>query len=187
MKIHPLRRTYINKEKLFFISDTHFYHANVMKYANRPFTDVNHMNEEMIKRWNEVVPKDGIVILCGDFGFASASKLKEIRDRLNGTIIFIAGNHDNENNIKYKGEYIFDEIHLMINIAVLDEDAKGGKQYITCCHYPMESYYNSRYGAWLVYGHHHGTYDKLYDVGVDNNDFYPVSYNKLKEIYNNSK
>ena len=63
MKIHIKN---IDKDKIFFTSDTHFFHNNIIKYTNRPFKNVNEMNEELIKRWNSVVPKDGIVFHLGD-------------------------------------------------------------------------------------------------------------------------
>ena len=57
-------------DKVFFTSDTHFCHANVVEYSERPFRDVDEMNETLIHNWNEVVPKDGIVFHLGDFCFA---------------------------------------------------------------------------------------------------------------------
>lgn len=177
----PYKRTFIDKSKLFFTSDTHFYHTNILKYCNRPFSTVEDMNEAIINRWNSVIPKDGIVIHCGDFSFCTPKKTKEIIDRLNGTIILVCGNHDNKNNINLNGVCLFKYVESMINIVVNDSEANGGKQYITCCHYPMDSYYNSMYGAWMIYGHCHGTHEKDLDVGVDSHDFYPWSYNEVKE------
>lgn len=58
-----------NQNKLFFTSDTHFFHANIIKYANRPFGSVEEMNEELIRCWNETVPEDGVVYHLGNFSF----------------------------------------------------------------------------------------------------------------------
>lgn len=45
----------------FVLADTHFGHANVIKYDNRPFADVNEMDNKMIQNWNSVVkPSDTI-------------------------------------------------------------------------------------------------------------------------------
>lgn len=61
-------------DKVFFTSDTHFGHSNIIKYCNRPFKDKDEMNETLISNWNKVVPEDGIVIHCGDFAFAGGDK-----------------------------------------------------------------------------------------------------------------
>ena len=52
------------------------------------------MENELISRWNSVVKKDNIVYHLGDFGFTSASKTRELVNRLNGKIHLIKGNHD---------------------------------------------------------------------------------------------
>ena len=39
----------------FTISDTHFGHDNVIKYSNRPFKDVEEMNERLVELWNKTV------------------------------------------------------------------------------------------------------------------------------------
>ena len=39
-----------NKDKLFFTSDTHFFHANIIKHCNRPFTNTYEMNKQIVKK-----------------------------------------------------------------------------------------------------------------------------------------
>ena len=80
--------------KIFVISDTHFNHKNIIKYANRPFKNIEEMNEEIIKRWNNKVGNGDVVIHLGDFGMGSAKEITEIKNKLNGTIILLKGNHD---------------------------------------------------------------------------------------------
>ena len=41
--------------KVFFTSDTHFYHANIINFCKRPFANVETMNEALIENWNAVV------------------------------------------------------------------------------------------------------------------------------------
>jgi len=78
--------------KTFLISDTHFGHANIIKYCDRPFANVDEMDQAIIKNWNSVVAPDDKVYHLGD---VTLSKKKlYILDHLNGTKVLIRGNHD---------------------------------------------------------------------------------------------
>ena len=85
----------MEKQKIFFTSDLHFGHENVIRFDNRPFDTVEEMDEEMIKRWNAKVGKGDIVYVLGDFIWkAATNEAVSIIRRLNGQIILIKGNHD---------------------------------------------------------------------------------------------
>lgn len=83
---------------VFLTSDTHFGHANICKFTNsdgspvRPWDDVQEMDEEMVKRWNETVRPDDKVYHLGDV--VINRKHLSILDRLNGDKVLIKGNHD---------------------------------------------------------------------------------------------
>lgn len=53
--------------KVFFTSDTHFTHANIIRFCSRPFKNVEEMDETMIANWNRVVGENDIVFHLGDF------------------------------------------------------------------------------------------------------------------------
>jgi len=82
------------KDDAWVISDTHFGHANIIKYADRPFRSVEEMDNALIKNWNSVVGKQDQVLFLGDFSFAGCDKTLEYRNALNGDILFLLGNHD---------------------------------------------------------------------------------------------
>jgi calcineurin-like phosphoesterase family protein len=61
---------------------------------------------------------------------------------------------------------------------------------IVLCHYPMAHWDRRHYGSWHLFGHCHGRFEVMglaYDVGVDNNDFYPVSLDQVVEIMKGRK
>lgn len=82
--------------KIFITSDTHFNHKNIIEYTKRPFKTVKDMDEEIIKKWNNKVGKDDLVIHLGDFALGDKEEVKEIKKRLNGNIILLKGNHDHK-------------------------------------------------------------------------------------------
>ena len=88
--------------KIFIISDTHFGHEAIIRYCNRPFTSVEEMDQTMIKRWNETVSNNDIVIHLGDFALCGKDKTREIIQKLNGKKILIMGNHDNYSEQFYR-------------------------------------------------------------------------------------
>lgn len=84
----------MNETKIFFIGDMHFMHRNIIKYCNRPFSDIEDMTEKLIKNWNSVVGNNDIVYVVGDFALCGKQKIIEICQRLNGRKRLILGNHD---------------------------------------------------------------------------------------------
>ena len=78
----------------YFISDTHFYHKRVIEFEQRPFKSLEHMHEELIKRWNQRVKEDDTVIIVGDFNFGGVSQRNKLFKILKGHKVLIKGNHD---------------------------------------------------------------------------------------------
>lgn len=166
----------------FFTSDNHFNHSNIIKYSNRPFNDIQEMNETLIKRWNDKVTNNDIVYNLGDFHLGKNQNIPEIISRLKfKKLIFIKGNHDKslmEFYKNYKKSSLKDiEVHNFLEIKI-------DKQDITLCHFPMRSWNKSHYGSWNLFGHHHGTLKETLqnqlDVGVDCWNFYPLEFEEVK-------
>lgn len=89
------------KTKYFVIADTHFGHENVIRYCNRPFSTLDKMHYELIKRWNSVVANNDVVFVLGDFAFGKETVQKFV-PLLNGRKILIKGNHDSYPNEFYR-------------------------------------------------------------------------------------
>lgn len=89
--------------KTWFISDTHFGHVNILKYDERPFADIEEMNEELIKRWNKKVKNGDTVWFLGDFAmFNKKDYIQPILKRLNGIKNIVMGNHDTKSPQFYR-------------------------------------------------------------------------------------
>lgn len=80
--------------KKWFIADTHFSHANIIKYAGRPFATVDEMDCALIDNWNQCVGEDDQVFFLGDFGLGDVEHLRAICAQLKGNKVCIRGNHD---------------------------------------------------------------------------------------------
>ena len=79
---------------IYFTSDLHFYHENIIKSVNRPFKNAEQMNDTLIKNWNnKVQPHDEIYIL-GDFTMKGYTFATTILYQLKGKKHLIKGNHD---------------------------------------------------------------------------------------------
>ena len=79
---------------LFFTSDPHFGHKNIIKYANRPFKNIKEHDKALIENWNDVVTDNDTVICQGDFSLTKDDYTREIMGKLHGKKILIRGNHD---------------------------------------------------------------------------------------------
>lgn len=171
--------------KIFFTSDHHFGHTNIIKFSQRPFQDLQEMNETLIQRWNEKVGPDDVVYHLGDVALTKDREMvHNILERLNGTIYLIQGNHEGAAlNHRKRFAWIKDYHEL----SVKDADAPNGKRKIILFHYAMRVWRSDFRGTWHLYGHSHGNLpdkkDRLaFDVGVDCHDFYPLSYEEVKKI-----
>ena len=167
---------------IYFTSDTHFNHANIIKFCARPFASVEEMNTVLIQNWNSRVTNDDEIYILGDFSYkGSSADVNRLLSRLNGKKYLIRGNHDtfidNEDFDKTAFEWIKD--YYLLNYQ---------KTKIVLFHYPIfewDGYFNS---SIHLYGHVHNcgkhieqvkrltAMDKrAINVGVDVNDYFPVS------------
>lgn len=155
----------------FFTADEHYGHENIIRYCERPFEDVYEMNRALIIRHNEIVKPGDTVIHAGDFTLSNKVFAYGIVEKLNGNHFFLNGSHD----YWLKGRRDIAQI--------MDLTVDG--IFLVICHYAMRTWARSHYNSWQLYGHSHGKLPpigKQHDIGVDNNDFYPVSFELLKEI-----
>lgn len=173
--------------KYHFVSDCHYFHGNVIKYSNRPFSSVEDMNSQMIARWNKQVKPNDTVYHLGDFAFAKIEKIEYILTQLNGIKHFINGNHDKE--IKKNARRLIDGGYVR-SIKDYEEITIEG-QFIVLFHYPMVTFNKGHHGAIALHGHCHGSVTapgKQVDVGVDATfitgkaEYRPFSFNEIMKF-----
>ena len=80
--------------KELYISDLHFSHANAISFDNRPWKDINEMNEEIIRIWNERVTDEDDVWILGDISWTGPYETRCLIARLRGKKHWVTGNHD---------------------------------------------------------------------------------------------
>ena len=147
------------------ISDTHFFHQNVIEYSSRPWYTAQAMNQDMIRRWNEVIEPDTVIYHHGDVTFSNKEKAKSVIEKLNGYKILILGNHDRRSKGWFK-DVGFEEVHkapILLN-----------KHFLT--HAPMDPALPYEYN---IHGHVHDRDTGLnplryINVSVEKTNYYPV-------------
>jgi len=164
----------------FYISDHHFGHQNIIKYCNRPFKNVNEMNEYMIKMWNSVVNPLDTVIHGGDFSLTFVIHTATILKRLNGHKILVLGNHDH--SPKCMKNIGFNEVHSKYYFEEQDQ--------ILVMHYqetlqtvPWEI--RNKAVLWL-HGHNHSpgmsVLGKWVNIGVEAQNYVPKTKGQLLKM-----
>lgn len=158
--------------KYFFTADEHYGHKKTIEYSNRPFITIEEMDQTLITNHNEIVTENDITIHAGDFTLWKNIQgiYEKYINQLNGKHVFLKGSHDYW--LKWhKSQQIWEQI--------ID------KHYFVVCHYAMKTWARSHYNSFQLFGHSHGRLEptgKQHDIGVDNNNFYPVSSDEIINI-----
>ena len=176
--------------RIFFTSDTHYGHENIIHFCKRPFASVKEMDAYLIDRWNNVVGPNDYIFHLGDFCFKGSQYWDNILNQLNGHKFLIIGNHD-EKNLRDGAMYKFDWVGFQAIVLI-------GSQKIYLNHHPFLCYGGTYHDnpTWQLFGHVHSgpgangkdinrmqyLFPTQYDVGVDNNNFTPVSFEQIKTI-----
>ena len=176
---------------VFFTSDTHFNHENILRFCNRPFKDIAEHDQVLIDNWNSVVGPEDTVFHLGDFCFGAPHKVIDIRKQLNGHIYLIKGNHD-DRNIQRSLYPLFEDVLYQARISINKRDVYLNHFPFLCfAHWNPDVYQDDV--AYALSGHTHlcknntGFDAKFisnylctqYDVGVDLNEFTPISWKEI--------
>ena len=145
----------------YYISDLHFGNKNIIACDHRPFSDVDEMDAEIIRRWNSTVTSRDDVVILGDLAFFSASYANEVLAKLNGHLFLIQGNHD---HFVQKKDFLKERFGWIRPYAELSDNNRK----VVLCHYPVFCY-NGQYlftrtgepRTYMLYGHTHNTMDEV--------------------------
>lgn len=185
--------------RTFFTADQHFGHRNIIDFCDRPFKDVDHMNEMLITLWNDTVAPDDTVFVLGDFAMGKIDTTLKIVGRLNGTKVLVPGNHDRcwtplHKAGEWQDRYLEAGFHLVMNTTPGEALIVAGTQF-AASHFPYagDSGDEDRYTDWrprdegdyLLHGHVHTAWKKngrQINVGVDVWGYRPVPLETLEEM-----
>ncbi len=173
---------------IYYIADPHFGHSNIIHLCQRPFADVEEMDETMIKNWNSRVRPEDTVYVVGDLFFrCEPERVEEILLQLQGRKHLVKGNHDESWMSKVDLDAYFESVEFMTEVN--DND-----RICVLCHYPLLSW--RREGkSYMIYGHIHDNTNMdfwpliakrelMLNAGVEVNQYMPVTLDEL--IANNA-
>jgi calcineurin-like phosphoesterase family protein len=196
-----------NRKKVFFSSDWHIGHKNVLKFSNRPFKDIEHMHRVLINNYNHSVGDQGVCYFLGDHGLCGSDTMRKVMKQLKGIKVLVLGNHDKGINTMY---------NMGFDVVLHGATLQIANQRVTMSHCPLFGVYRENtegmrggrknenwhgehlekrrifttpdYGQFHLHGHIHSPnsgksqkiLDRQYDVGVDANNYTPVSISTIE-------
>lgn len=178
-----------------FTSDHHFGHRNILRYCERPFPDVETMDDALIRAWNHQVGPDDVVYHLGDFTLKGRSFARQVFSALRGRIHVLGYPWHHDQNWVPSTYGPCDDLlsatgHPVViepPMVVLDLPSAGPwPQGLVLCHFPLARWDRRHHGAWHLHGHSHGAYTEegaILDVGVDVHPYRPVSLGQIRRHF----
>lgn len=166
----------MDTSKIWLISDTHFYHSNIIKFCDRPFNSIKEMNETLIRNWNSTVGKSDRVFMLGDFALCGKDKIIEIGQQLNGRKTLILGNHDGA-SLKTYYEAGFE---IVSRYPILFKD------FIILSHMPQFITSNGLYANIHGHVHNHPEYlpvtSHTFNVSAEMINYTPINWEQIMDL-----
>lgn len=162
--------------KIYVIADTHFGSESIIRYEQRPFSDVSDMEHTLINNWNNTVSEEDTVFILGDFSVLSPEEDRRILSSLNGTKILIMGNHDTHHTPDEWRSLGFNECYMWPIIY---------DSFYMLSHEPL--YINANMPYANIYGHVHAnaSYNTISNqsacVSVERTAYTPIAFEAIKK------
>lgn len=191
-----------NSYNIWFISDMHVFHKNILKFQGRrneimgiteDMSDTEKIkkhNDWILNMWNMTVSKHDHVYILGDVSFGSPEETRVFLSKLHGHKHLIIGNHDKSCSGL---ENYFESVSQIKEFPIKKHqyDFLEENIYLVLCHFPMIAWNRRLHGSWMIHGHLHGGMDGFnsdseelrVDIGLDSElaDYGLVS---LEQLYN---
>lgn len=191
-----------------YISDTHFGHKNILRYDNRPWSNMADMEHDMIELWNKTVSNEDIVYILGDVVWSNKyEEWVRILSQLIGSKFIVKGNHDKTeilNRLKEEGHIIGWSHQEIVQDLTKDDKGVYKSRYVILNHSPMPFFVNMHHdNTYHLYGHVHISWDaqvikhvrkqiedlylhesRMYNVGcmIRGMDYAPRTLNEIIDI-----
>lgn len=205
-----------NKSKcIWFISDLHFDHKNILEYSGRPFKTVPEMNAKLIANIKRKVRPGDVLIIVGDFQLGA--KKEALRDYIRQiketgcTLVLVRGNHDYNNS---------EMMNCGFDLSVDKLEMEISREWVTIMHYPYRqpvykylyySFMNFLFGKlfpkrwwkeryywrklshrnkYLIHGHTHSTQLQngfMINVSAEAVNYEPINLQKMGELISKHK
>lgn len=155
---------------IYFTSDQHFGHSNIIKHCDRPFASVKEMDNQLLDAINSKVKRTDTLYVLGDFSYRGRDPAYYRSLIRCGEVHLIVGNHDKRSRCR-----CFESVSDVSQVSI-----HGRRLWLS--HYLHKTWPGSHKGSWHLYGHSHGSLDHLdlftntLDVGVDNCTRYGMEF-----------
>lgn len=168
---------------IYYTSDLHLGHNNVIRFDNRPFSSVEEMDKTLIDNWNSRVTDKDDIYIVGDLIYKSSKPAVEYLKQLKGKKHLIIGNHEKAILNNPEAMSYFESIEKMQHIT-------DGRNQICLCHFPIIEWNGYFKGHYHIYGHIHNSKNHAFKVMKDEpralnagcmiNNYIPVTFQELQ-------
>lgn len=168
---------------IYFTSDWHFNHDKDFIWKKRGYNSVEEMNDDLINKICSTLDEGDELWVLGDLVMGDIDRAAAVLSRIPYSVHFLVGNHDTLRRIN-----LYDSLGWINHERAIQVTDGNWDFYLS--HYPTVTmnYDDVKKHHPLINLHGHTHYQNkfyndnpyMYNVGVDSQDGYPVSIDKIK-------
>lgn len=168
---------------IYFTSDWHFNHDKDFIWKKRGYNSVEEMNDDLINKICSTLDEGDELWVLGDLVMGDIDKAAAVLSRIPYSVHFLVGNHDTLRRVN-----LYDSLGWVNHERAIQVTDGNWDFYLS--HYPTVTmnYDDVKKHHPLINLHGHTHYQNkfyndnpyMYNVGVDSQNGYPVSIDKIK-------